>query len=535
MAGGRSLPVYSTGTVTVAQVAGVWTVSGVSTNFIAPDGVANYTLLAGDMFVCAGGFGTIANIASASSLTLDFWFGATISTATAYKIYRYEGLPSQQVSALVNLLLTLFTDSNPAPYATIDTGAVRFKFDDDGSGDMRLRVRQSSATDSSYATALIVNALTGALSQAVVDAGGSRIALLDASGTPEIAVGPAGTAVGSLLPAVSANKTTGVVSFPQGAQTPADWGQSRLINGTFDIWQIGASGTTATNSSAYLPDCWLIFNNTTGQTLTGAKASGPSPSGRPAINLTMTSCPAGANFGIAQRCESSRLRDLAGGAVAISYDISGTTTAGSVTTFAQILANTAVDNSTWSTVMWTGTAVAISSSFTRVSFIVPASATAALANGAELLIYVQQNTATGNPNVSISGVSVEQGAAANNYPARPIVLEWDDCERFFQTNYAANVAPGTSGVSGNAFYPQATGNYFTIQIPFRRRMKAAPTLTLYSPYSGASGYMRNATTSADIAAGTTYSSDTGFSAYVNNVSVNAGAAVAVAWAAASRL
>lgn len=179
----RSLPSYSTGTVTVAVANGSWTVTGSGTNFISPDGVANYTLVAGDMFIIPNvGFGPIANVASATSLTLTNWLpGTTVSSATAYRITRFEGLPSNQVAALVTQLLTLGTDANPPAYETVDTGSVRFKWDDDGAGNARMRVRASNLTDAAYVLAARVNDATGVWQVPAIV--GARVAVNDAAYT----------------------------------------------------------------------------------------------------------------------------------------------------------------------------------------------------------------------------------------------------------------------------------------------------------------------------------------------------------------
>ncbi len=176
----RSLPVYSSGTVTVAYTNGAWTVTGSGTNFVSPDGVPNYTLVAGDMFVIPGvGFSPISAVNSASSLTLSNWTGGAVAAGASYVIYRFEGLPSNAVAALVQELLTLGTDANPPAYETIDTGAVRFKMDDDGSGNMRMRVRASSLTDASYVLAARVNDATGVWQVPAIV--GARVAVSDAN------------------------------------------------------------------------------------------------------------------------------------------------------------------------------------------------------------------------------------------------------------------------------------------------------------------------------------------------------------------
>ena len=232
MAGGRSLPVYLTGTVTVADVSGTWTVAGSGTNFIAPDGVPNYTLLAGDMFVIPNvGFGTVASVASASSFTLDLWSGGAVTTASAYKIYRYEGLPTSAVVALVNQLLTMFTDANPQSSLTVDTGAVRFKFDDDGAGDVRLRVRSSTAAggDAAYVVALLINAATGAVAYSGRPAPQTLTVTATDTLSPLAAPWPSGWAAALVV--------EGVMYFTLSS--------AFSVSGTSVIWSPAAAGTTA--------------------------------------------------------------------------------------------------------------------------------------------------------------------------------------------------------------------------------------------------------------------------------------------------
>ena len=420
MAGGRSLPVYSTGTVTVAEVGGVWTVAGSATNFIAPDGVANFTLLAGDLFICSGGFGTIASVVSASSLTLDFWFGPAVSAGAAYKIYRYEGLPSQGVVALINLLLTLFSDSNPAPSMTIDTGAVKAKFDDDGAGNLRLRLRASAA------------------------AGGD----------------------GAYVPAIKVAPATGAVSFPAGVPATGEWSRNRFVNGGFDIWQEATSFTLAGGSARYSADQWVV-NNGSGVSLTVSRVAAPSGfSGQYALNMAANGVAAASTLVLYQRFEAQALLGLDAQDCALSFDLLATTSAGALTGYLQFARNSTVDDGSFATWL-TAVPFTVPAGSSRIKVAVPAAATAGLKYGAQAWIAFAQGGATGNVSISFGGAQLEKGQIANPFCAKAINQEWADCERFYQI-----VGAGASGRAASA-----TSARFAVA--YRTRMRAAPTPTLF--------------------------------------------------------
>ena len=287
---------------------GTWTVTGSGTNFISPDGVANYTLLAGDAFVIPGaGFGTINTVASATSLTLDNWTGTTVSAGSAYKIYRFEGLPSSQVASLLANLLTVFTDANPPAYATVDTGAVRFKLDDDGSGNFRLRVRATGAAggDAAYLTSVLIN------------------------------------------------DSTGVVSFPDGYAL--GWSPSRrnrFINSNFNFWQRGTSFSLSASTASYTADRWII-SNYLGVTGTFSKVSAPAGfKGQYALNAAAAAVPAADYFDLYQRIESQMCADMDGQPITISFDVSASTSAGTISCTAYCGANTALDNGVYSNILF---------------------------------------------------------------------------------------------------------------------------------------------------------------------------------------
>ena len=253
----RSLQIvqYTTGTITIASVSSVWTVTGSGTNFLSPDGVTNWTVAVGDMLICGGQFGIVGSVVSATGLTLSYWSGSAVSSAASYAINRLTPIASTLIAGLVQQLLAMGSDSSPDPYLTIDTGAVRFKFDDDGSGDMRLRVRASGASggDSAYVTALTVDDALGAPTFNSLTVNTSAVKFKmddDGSGNMRFRIRASGAGGGdsAYVTAFTINDSTGAVSFGGGQRTP--W-RNRLVNARFDINQLAVSGTVTLAAGAW--------------------------------------------------------------------------------------------------------------------------------------------------------------------------------------------------------------------------------------------------------------------------------------------
>lgn len=113
MARSLALPQYSAGTIAIAETSGVWTVTGIGTNFVSPDGVTNWTVAVGDMLICNGALGIVGAVISSTNMTLSFWSGATIAAGAAYVINRLSPVASSVIAGLVSQLLSLVADYTP--------------------------------------------------------------------------------------------------------------------------------------------------------------------------------------------------------------------------------------------------------------------------------------------------------------------------------------------------------------------------------------------------------------------------------------
>jgi hypothetical protein len=111
----------------------------------------------------------------------------------------------------------------------------------------------------------------------------------------------------------------------------------------------------------------------------------------------------------------------------------------------------------------------------------------------------QTNLASATSNYwQITGVQLEVGDTATPFEFKPFTQDLEECQRYYQKSYNYSVVPGT--VSGaNAVF--TTTSRTNTSIPslntgrFGVVMRGSPTMTWYSPSTGASGKIR------DVAAG----------------------------------
>lgn len=115
----------------------------------------------------------------------------------------------------------------------------------------------------------------------------------------------------------------------------------------------------------------------------------------------------------------------------------------------------------------------------------------------------------------ITGVQLEVGTQATAFSTAggSYGAELALCQRYFAKSYDINLAPGaTSGNNGGGtvitrVYGSAAPRMYAA---FRVSMRAAPTVTIYNPYSGSSGNLSENSSSTNVAASTPQPSTEGF-------------------------
>lgn len=203
----QGVTTYAVGTATVAANGTVVTFAGgAALQTTDPvTGVTQYAARALDQLkVGANRPVLIASVDSATQVTLaESWpFGA--QTAQAYTIIRYSGVANGELAALMQQLLAMSTDASPSASVTVESGVGRIK----------LRI--------------------------------------GATGKPEIAIGPNGTADASLKAALQMDPATGVVNFPFGTGLGTKPSlRNKLRNPGFQINQRLVSGTVTLADGAF--------------------------------------------------------------------------------------------------------------------------------------------------------------------------------------------------------------------------------------------------------------------------------------------
>lgn len=106
-------------------------------------------------------------------------------------------------------------------------------------------------------------------------------------------------------------------------------------------------------------------------------------------------------------------------------------------------------------------------------------------------------TATG---ATYKRVQLELGSSATAFEWRPISVEMLMCLRYYEKSYELSVAPGAAAAVSPIIFNYVTNSGFDKRtFMYNSRKRAAPTLTFYSPNSGASAKAYNLSTNADIA------------------------------------
>jgi hypothetical protein len=258
--------------------------------------------------------------------------------------------------------------------------------------------------------------------------------------------------------------------------------KNRVINGAMAVDQMLCG--TATSTQGYCVDQWA-FGSSTG-TVTAQQTGSV---GANSVTITATSAVTGMNF--YQRFEAANVADLAGQTVTVSFQASSN----AITSITALLAfANARDN--FGSVTTIGTQnLTITSTPTTYSmqFTLPSGA----ANGIVLNAVNGLTMANGNT-ITITNVQLEAGSIATSFEHRPIALELELCQRYYYKTYNQGTVPGTASASATHRTRSYSGSYAAATLQFPRTMRAAPTVTLYNPNSGAtnSWYNVDASTSA---------------------------------------
>ena len=100
----------------------------------------------------------------------------------------------------------------------------------------------------------------------------------------------------------------------------------------------------------------------------------------------------------------------------------------------------------------------------------------------------------------VAFVQFEPGPVCSTFMDRPFIQNLDECLRYYCKSYSYPVKPGSvDSVGIQSFLNQGTQHPWYCYMPFKKVMAKVPTVTGYSPATGAAGVIRNISAPADLA------------------------------------
>lgn len=318
-------------------------------------------------------------------------------------------------------------------------------------------------------------------------------------------------------------------------------GDNALINGAFEIWQRGTS--FASGAVAYTADRWKFTRAGAAAGATNSRQTGFNGArfcARLARDSGNTATDA---IYLAQQVDTPNFHQgdefFVGFEARAGADFSPSTDLLTVTVFTGTGGGEVVNAATGFATGNVSASKTVTLTTTGQNFVVgPFSIPTDAVNLAVVFSWTPVGTAGAADHAEITRISFGNLATAQNYPHRHLWQETELCEAYFQKNTAIGTTViqnlGNGGVRFRAVTAGATDN--GIHVPFRVRMRAAPTVTLFNP-NAANAQIRDVTAGADFSSSTANNiTSTGFQASgTANASTSAGNQCEFHWTAVSEI
>jgi hypothetical protein len=308
------------------------------------------------------------------------------------------------------------------------------------------------------------------------------------------------------------------------SQGPSDNFKNLIINGAMQVNQRGTSTTSITSGGYYTADRFVFNVSSFGTWTQTTENDAPTGSGfRKSLKLLVTTAdasPAGTDYAaLLQKIEGQNLQQILKGTssakqLSLSFWVKSNVTG---THSVMVYDN---DNTRFTSFTYT---ISASATWEKKTIIIPADTTGVFDNDNSDSLQLYWNMGSGSSytggaaqsswasftgsetkwmpsqtNVAaatnnywqITGVQLEVGSTATEFEFKPIDVDLQQCMRYYQKSYNQSVFAGATGTTAQAviWSSVTTGAYGSaIPVFLKVPMRAAPTVTIYNPSTGASG------------------------------------------------
>ena len=275
-------------------------------------------------------------------------------------------------------------------------------------------------------------------------------------------------------------------------------GKNKVINGDFNIWQRGSSGTF-TSGLGYAADRWWGIVSGGAPTCTMSRQTADNAAFVYALRFGRNSGQTGTGtLYLGQTLETADSKSLAGKTVTISFWAKAGANA-PTTLNVGLYTGTGTDQSTntlfngggWTSTVNANTTVTITTTSTRYS--VQLTLGASISQVLFYFGYTSTGTAGANEWVQIEGVQVEVGNVATAFQTATGTLQGElaACQRYYEQTYVSAATESANKVSSysDANYTQGTR--------WKVTKRTAPSVTVYSSNGGTANRIRQISTNTN--------------------------------------
>jgi len=273
--------------------------------------------------------------------------------------------------------------------------------------------------------------------------------------------------------------------------TPGPWRKNLLMNGLARIYQ-RPSITISSSFQIGAVDRWLMFFNSSSGTPTGTGSYSTGytqlVSGK-AIAATGAGCSVANQLIIGQRVEGADAAQIAFALAAgrkLSFQAKiYQNTGGACDAFINLSTADALDNFSAATQRYSGGTVSIpSATWTTYKNEGFSPTNTNFANGFVIYLVIVTPASMSGKTFYWGDIQLEIGSKCTDLEVLPFQQELALCQRFWEKSYDLGTAVGTATLTG-APKQQGGGSIILTGAAFKVQKRAAPTVTIYSPYDGA--------------------------------------------------